>query len=717
MKALIISLFLFFTVNAQNVWYVNRDATGANTGRNWANAWNYFDSTSGNPYGINWAIIGAGDSIYVSGGSDSTVYLTPPGIYSHAIYPPFSVYGLDGITFDEEVVIAPAWQSGHNGGVYISPRNNNCNWVFEIHNISNIKLTGFNFVDTRTNEEGAGFYLGGYGVDGYEYRDSNITIENSHILGNGRGTLAYLSGYKITLRDNWMEQPENDYLDDQDPIGVSGGRGGHTIDGNTIIMRNGNNFTDAHRDGIQFSNMGYPVVSGERKTITISNNLIIDTNPEGAHWNNMIYNYGWTGTNDTRFLIYNNVIVNRKTKTGVGGIAIGRYYEGSYTEHNSIFMFNNTIISKGHSGSMFTGWAIDTLVMKNNIFIKDSLAPNILNLENTQAYWNAVVRDIDNNHYAEYGGISSPFAVAGGVNRTWAQWQSDGFDANGSSGNSTAVTFANKYGLDIEDYYTATGRDAGENLWDEYPFLRYDILGNERTENGDWDMGALEFTGGQSNNVNVKSKVFLQGPFNTNSMLTSLNQGSLLPNSQPYNSPPWNYSGNESFTSGPSSSMVDWVLVELRNASNPTQIVARRAAVLKNDGLLLNTSGSDGVVFNNVNPGSYYIAIYHRNHLAIMSAAPVPLSSNSALYDFTTGMNKAYGQNPMVELVTGKFGMYATDGNADGIVNIVDRDNVWLIQNGNMGYLEGDFNMNSGVTVHDVNQLWNLNNGKTTQVP
>ena len=145
--------------------------------------------------------------------------------------------------------------------------------------------------------------------------------------------------------------------------------------------------------------------------------------------------------------------------------------------------------------------------------------------------------------------------------------------------------------------------------------------------------------------------------------------------------------------------------------------MSRRAAVLNNNGLLLNANGSDGVVFNNVSPGSYYIAIYHRNHLAIMSAVPVPLSSNSALYDFTTAMNKAYGQNPMVQLAAGKYGMYATDGNADGVVNTADRDNVWLIQNGNMGYLEGDFNMNSGVTVHDVNQLWNLNNGAVTQVP
>jgi len=100
-----------------------------------------------------------------------------------------------------------------------------------------------------------------------------------------------------------------------------------------------------------------------------------------------------------------------------------------------------------------------------------------------------------------------------------------------------------------------------------------------------------------------------------------------------------------------------------------------------------------------------------------MSAEPVALSSNSTLYDFTTAMNKAYGQEPMIELVAGKFGLIGGDGNADGVVNIDDRDSVWLVQNGNLGYLEGDFNMNSGVTVHDVNQLWNFNIGAITQVP
>ena len=116
-------------------------------------------------------------------------------------------------------------------------------------------------------------------------------------------------------------------------------------------------------------------------------------------------------------------------------------------------------------------------------------------------------------------------------------------------------------------------------------------------------------------NINVKSKVFLQGPFNTNSMNTNLSQNSLLPNTQPFNTAPWNYNGSESLGSGSTSSYVDWVLVELRNSSNPTQVVARKAAILKNDGSLLNTDGNIGVPFSNLQAGSYYIAVFHRNHL------------------------------------------------------------------------------------------------------
>jgi hypothetical protein len=457
----------------------------------------------------------------------------------------------------------------------------------------------------------------------------------------------------------------------------------------------------------------------ERLPMTISNNLIIDENANGTSWNALIYSSG--PYCNASFYVYNNIIVSRKWNTSLSGIWIGKGGILPWTKYkNSLYILNNTIILKGGGVSdgavMITAYNHDTLIVKNNIFVVDTSTDKVHNLDGSDGfpYCHKV---FDYNYYGIYSDPTQAFAVDNGLNLSWNTWRGSPYfdDVNSTKSTNTSVTFANKYGINIADYYTEAGRDVGVDLSVEFPFLKYDILGNERI--GAWDMGALEFGGVPPNGINVKGKVFLQGPFSNNLMSTTLNQSSLLPNSQPYNQPPWNYNGNESFNPGSNSTVVDWVLVELRTASNPAQVVARRAAVLKNNGLLLSTNGIEGIHFNNVDPGSYYIAVYHRNHLAIMSATPVQLSSSSTVYDFTTAMNKAYGQNPMVELGASKYGMYATDGNADGIVNSADRDDVWLIQNGNMGYLKGDFNMNSGVTVHDVNQLWNINNGAETQVP
>ena len=376
-------------------------------------------------------------------------------------------------------------------------------------------------------------------------------------------------------------------------------------------------------------------------------------------------------------------------------------------------VYNNTFYATTDQvrALSFLGWR--SLDFRNNIVY---LVPSDWWCLTVDAYTQAHTMTFDNNQYYNTGSIF--LYGEGGNDYTWNQWRalSGGIYDAQSTYNTDTPDFVNPTGTSGTDYaltVSSDGIDDGTTITLSNP----DYSGVDRPQGAAYDLGAFEFNDGSSNNINVKAKVFLQGPFSTNSMSTTLNQNSMLPNSQPYNTPPWNYNGNESFSSGPSTTMVDWVLVELRSASNPSQVVARRAAVLENNGHLLETNATEGIVFSNVIPGAYYIAVYHRNHLAIMSAAPVPLSSNSTLYDFTTAMNKAYGQNPMVELVPGNFGMYATDGNADGVVNTSDRDDVWLIQNGNMGYLEGDFNMNSGVTVHDVNQLWNINNGKIAQVP
>ncbi len=119
----------------------------------------------------------------------------------------------------------------------------------------------------------------------------------------------------------------------------------------------------------------------------------------------------------------------------------------------------------------------------------------------------------------------------------------------------------------------------------------------------------LVFAGG----IGVAAKIFLQGPYNasSNNMNTTLNAD--VPMTSPYTEDPRTASAKPS-------SAVDWVLVQLRDATTPSTIIASRSAFLKNDGTLIEDDGT-GEIGIKAAPGNYYIAIKHRNHLAVMTAA------------------------------------------------------------------------------------------------
>jgi endonuclease/exonuclease/phosphatase family metal-dependent hydrolase len=212
--------------------------------------------------------------------------------------------------------------------------------------------------------------------------------------------------------------------------------------------------------------------------------------------------------------------------------------------------------------------------------------------------------------------------------------------------------------------------------------------------------------------IKLPIKVFLQGPYNTGSMNTSLNN--YIPLQQPYNISPWNYNGLE-YQSVIPSNTVDWVLVELRNTL--VTVTARRACLLTNDGTVLDTNGFYYLTFSGIIPGYYYISIQHRNHLSIMSRDSIFLSNNSVLYDFTLSQNQAFGTNSMKPLAGGVYGMYAGDGNANGSITSTDKNNIWRMQNGSTGYKSGDYNLNGSVTATDANTFWRSNNGISTQIP
>ncbi|MCB0275863.1 MAG: M4 family metallopeptidase, partial [Calditrichaeota bacterium] len=191
----------------------------------------------------------------------------------------------------------------------------------------------------------------------------------------------------------------------------------------------------------------------------------------------------------------------------------------------------------------------------------------------------------------------------------------------------------------------------------------------------------LTFFGLQPPRVVVAPHAWLEGPFSGGAMRTDLSDQEILPLYQPYDAAPWLYPGGESVAEIPPNT-VDWVLLKLRSDTPAASEVAVRAAFLLADGSIVDLDGSSPVVFEGVPPGSYFLVLCHRNHLDVMSALPLALGPVALACDLTASQAACYGQQPLRDLGGGFWGLYAGDGNGDGVIDVRDRDGVWRVQNG-----------------------------------
>ncbi|MEB4593532.1 hypothetical protein VSS37_21320 [Candidatus Thiothrix sp. Deng01] len=156
-------------------------------------------------------------------------------------------------------------------------------------------------------------------------------------------------------------------------------------------------------------------------------------------------------------------------------------------------------------------------------------------------------------------------------------------------------------------------------------------------------------------NVSINIKAFLQGAYETTTSLMrdSLRSANLIPLAQPYAD--LGYTGAETTTASilntsGANAPVDWVLVELRDKANPITRLAAKAALLQRDGDVVDAAtGSNALVFANTASGNYFIALRHRNHLGIMSAAPIALSSIPRLLNFASPTQAVYGQDIRIQ--------------------------------------------------------------------
>lgn len=230
--------------------------------------------------------------------------------------------------------------------------------------------------------------------------------------------------------------------------------------------------------------------------------------------------------------------------------------------------------------------------------------------------------------------------------------------------------------------------------------------------------------------VVLEAKIYLEGPFNGTGMTTNLNAS--LPTDQPFdvalpywgNTPGWYYTGGESVGSIPNVYIVDWVLVELRDATSaavatPATSVAKQAAFVLNNGSIVGLDGSSNLSFDLIVSNDLYLVIWHRNHLGIISASPLSYSGGTYPYDFTNASSQAFGgSDAMSQMTPGRWAMKSGDGNGNNFIDDFDNLNVWRSWVGiYYFYMESDYNMDEQTNNIDKNDKWVPNLGSSTYIP
>ncbi|MCX7880799.1 MAG: hypothetical protein N2517_09085, partial [Ignavibacteria bacterium] len=222
-----------------------------------------------------------------------------------------------------------------------------------------------------------------------------------------------------------------------------------------------------------------------------------------------------------------------------------------------------------------------------------------------------------------------------------------------------------------------------------------------------------------------QARVFLEGAWRNNGMTNDLQVKNLIPQTPPdvfpYNRDP---ERAKIIVSQIPDSVVDWVVVEFRRTLNDLRPIVY-TAFLKTDGRIVGRNGefpiSDANVKFDTGVSSYYVAILHRNHLAIVTEEKIDLIRKPimAIIDFSKPeivMGRENALKPLARTREGiLFGMLAGEVNGDGLIDNFDQDRIW-IERDFEGYILWDVNLDGIVTTRDLNYSIN-NRGRRSFVP
>jgi hypothetical protein len=478
------------------------------------------------------------------------------------------------------------------------------------------------------------------------------------------------------------------------------------------------------------NNSGDILITGDWINNQSSGNLLLNTTGTVRLIGSGVQNFG--GTHATYFNnldMQNDANISGPADISVTSDLILSGTSISLGNNGLVMQVDGEILGAGSSGYVITngsGKLTQYVNANNKLFPVGSntdYTPVLLNNSGTADYFRVrVFPDVLTNGLT---GSSIP-EIYDCVDMTWD------ISENVSGGSNLAITayWENTIeGTSFDRTHCAIGHYTGGS-WDGHPegaasgSNPYSITRTGITTLSAFAVGDAESPMVITLDLDVDVTALLEGPFYGSEMLPSLNVGGLIPFNQPYNTSPWNYSGSESVAAIPNANVVDWVLVELRDAEDavlalPETVIEQQAAFVLKDGTIVGMDGSSPLacaVSSITN--DLYVVIYHRNHLAVMSADPLSQTAGVYMYNFTTGASQAYenGADGQKEIATGIWGMFGGDANADGNIETADKV-IWGNQAGTKGYSNSDFDMNAQVNNQDKNELLVPNNNSHTQVP
>lgn len=253
-----------------------------------------------------------------------------------------------------------------------------------------------------------------------------------------------------------------------------------------------------------------------------------------------------------------------------------------------------------------------------------------------------------------------------------------------------------------------TGSTAGSTFY--YYLYDWEL----RTPSVTLESARVPVTAEVTDGITLALRAYLEGPFDLQSGLMSdaLRQQGLLPLTEPYTALGYAHvgGGGEStnatvLSASGSDAVVDWVVVELRDAASPSQVIATSSALLRRNGQITSVAGTP--VRFPVTGGNYHVAIRHRNHLGCMTGTPVSFGAATVTVDLTVTETGTYGAEGRRALANGTQVLWGGNVVGDGRLLYTnqdnDRDPILALIGGTVptgtvsGYLSADTNMDGTV--------------------